>query len=215
VAVVSLSGGDRRVRGVWLADMERMGVDALAVMRKIEEATLLDPATNRLIRVADRLSRSTALRQLLTGAWLGHSLHPLLTDFTEGAWMAASFLDIFGPPGSSRAARRLLAFGLMMAAPTYLTGLADWTQAEDESEQRVGLVHLTTTSLAVALYAGSYLARVRSKDQPATLLGLAGGLVALVDGYLAGHLAHVRGLGVGETVSTPQVFPDLLPPSSA
>lgn len=175
---------------------------ALATMRAIEEAAFLDPVVTRLTPVVDRLSRPTPLRQLLKGTWLGHSFHPLLTDFTEGPWMAASFLDLFGPPGSSRASRRLLAFGLVMAVPTYLAGLADWTEVEDEPERRVGLVHLATTSAAIALYVGSYLARVQGKQRRATLLGLAGGLAALVNGYLGGHIAHARGVAVGETVPT-------------
>lgn len=183
-----------------------MGAGALTLMRAIEEAAFLDPVASCLTRVVDWLSCPAALRQLLRGTWLGHSFHPLLTDFAEGPWMAASFLDLFGPSGSSRAARRLLAFGLVMAVPTYLTGLADWAETEDEGERRMGLVHLATTSLAVALYASSYLARVRSKDRRATLLGLAGGVIALGDGYLGGHLAHVRGVGVGATTSTPQDF---------
>ena len=114
--------------------------------------------------------------------------------------MAASFLDLFGPPGSSRAAQRLLGFGLVMAVPTYLAGLADWAETEDEAERRVGVVHLAAASTAVALYTGSYLARVGRRQRSAALLGVAGGLVALVDGYLGGHLGHVRGVTAGETV---------------
>lgn len=186
--------------------MERIGVGMLAVMRAIEEAAFLDPAADRLTSVVGLLSRPAALRQLLRGTWLGHPFHPLLTDFTEGPWMAASFLDLFGPAGSSRAARRLLAFGLIMAAPTYLAGLVDWAEVKDETERRVGLIHLAITSSALALYASSYLARVRGRQRRATLLGLSGGLAALVDGYIAGHLAHVQGVGVGETVSIPRAL---------
>jgi hypothetical protein len=53
--------------------MERIGAGTLAVMCTIEEAAFLDPAANCFIRVVDRLSRSTALRQLLKGTWLDHS----------------------------------------------------------------------------------------------------------------------------------------------
>jgi hypothetical protein len=108
--------------------MERMGAGTLAVMCTIEEAAFLDAAANCFIRVADRLSPSTALRQLLKGTWLDHSFHPLLTDFIEGPWMAASFLDIFGPPGSSRAARRLWLSGYDGGS-----GLPGWARRLDGS----------------------------------------------------------------------------------
>jgi uncharacterized membrane protein len=180
--------------------MDRAGRLALATIRAIERAAFLDPVATGLTPVVDWLSRPTMLGHLLKGTWLGHSVHPLLTDFTEGPWMAASFLDLFGPPGSSRASRRLLGFGLVMAVPTYLAGLADWTEAEDEAERRVGVVHLATVSSAIALYVGSYLARVSGRQRRATALGLAGGLIALVDGYVGGHMGHAYGIAVGETV---------------
>lgn len=175
---------------------ENAGRRLLEVARTIERAALLDrPARVLSTRVDAKLS-PPALRKLLRGTWLGHSLHPLLTDFTEGFWMAASFLDLFGPPGSAPAARRLLGFGLATAVPTYLSGLVDWAAVRREEERRVGLAHLASISLALGLQGGSYLARAMGRQRQAAGLAVAGGIVAFLDGYLGGHLGHVRGVDV-------------------
>lgn len=179
--------------------MQRLGAAGLGAMRALEEASVLDGPAGRLARVVACAVRSPRLRELLQGVWLGHSFHPLLTDFTEGPWMAASFLDLFGPKESSAAAQRLVALGLLTALPTHISGLADWAATKGDRERRVGLVHAGSVSLATALYAASYLDRRRHRQRRATLLGLAGGLVALLDGYLGAHLSHVRGVGVGAT----------------
>jgi uncharacterized membrane protein len=179
--------------------MEALGAAALRGMRALEGAAFLDRPAESLANLVDGVLASPRLKRFLRGSWLGHSFHPLLTDFTEGPWMAATFLDLFGPEGSSPAARRLVAFGLVMALPTHVSGLADWAAARGDGERRVGLVHTASVSLATVLYAASYLERRRRHQRRATLLGLAGGTIALLDGYLGGHLSHVRGLGVGET----------------
>ncbi|MDQ4149065.1 MAG: DUF2231 domain-containing protein [Actinomycetota bacterium] len=183
------------------AGLERSGTFLLGLMRRIEEASFLDPIADSLLRGLQPLSTSKPLTGVLRGSWLGHSLHPLLTDFTEGPWMATTFLDLFGPPGSAPAARRLLGIGLLAAVPTYLTGVADWAAARRVEEKRVGLVHLLTSSLAVALYSASYVTRGRERRAKPVLLGLAAGVVALAEGYVAGHAGHVQGTGFGPTAN--------------
>ncbi len=110
--------------------------------------------------------------------------------------MAASFLDLFGPKGSADGARRLLGFGLLVAIPAYLTGLVEWAEEDQVEQRRVGLVHLTSISVAIGLYAASYLSRL--KGGRGRLLGVAAGLVALGDGYFGGHMSHVRHVATGE-----------------
>ncbi len=89
-------------------------------------------------RIADRLLRSPPVVDGLRGTWAGHALHPLLTDFPLGAWLAASFLDLFGGDATSRASRRLVGFGLLAAVPTAAAGLAEW-QATNGVVRRVGV----------------------------------------------------------------------------
>lgn len=135
-------------------------------------------------------------RAFLRGDWLGHAFHPLATDFTAGPWMAASFLDLFGPRGSEPAARRLVGLGLLAAVPTWLSGAVDWQETRGR-DRRVGLLHATTSSVSTALYAASYVARRRGDGRRGAVLGLLGGLVAIGDGYVGGDLTLVARVGTG------------------
>jgi hypothetical protein len=177
-----------------------MAHPGLEAMERLEGEPSLAPAAEAFDRVADRVLGRGRTRRLFEGRWLGHTFHALLTDFVEGPWMAATFLDVFGPPDSDASARRLLGFGLAVVPLAHLSGLADWQQADHEGARRVGVVHALTVSAATALYAGSYLARRRGDQTRAKTLSLAGGVIAFADGYLGGHLSHVRAVAVGEQV---------------
>jgi hypothetical protein len=79
----------------------------------------------------------------------------------------------------------------------YVAGLADWRQARKGGERRIGVTHLAAISVAMGLYASSYAARRRDRRQTAVTLGLVGGTVAMLDGYVGGHLSYVRGVALG------------------
>src|SRR5512140_2688992 len=68
-----------------------------------------------------------AVRNFLHGTWLGHPLHPVLTDIPLGAWTAALVLDAAGEDDSADLAVKI---GLAGAAASAITGLTDW-QATD------------------------------------------------------------------------------------
>lgn len=135
----------------------------------------------------------------LRGERFGHAIHPVLTDFTNGPWMGASFLDLFGPRGAAPAAQRLVAFGLVSSLPTIATGLADWRTSRGGA-RRLGAAHAVSSSLATACYAASYLARRRGRHGAGLVWGLAGGIVAFVDGYVGGELSLVGRVGTGRRV---------------
>jgi uncharacterized membrane protein len=168
----------------------------LQVMKRIEANPALDPPADLLRAFVHGTLSPGPVRNALRGDWLGHAFHPLLTDFVEGPWMAASFLDLFGPENSAPAARRLLGFGLLVALPAYATGLLEWAEEERVEQRRVGLVHIGMISSAIALYTASYLSR-RSGGR-GRLLGVAAGLIAFADGYVGGHMSHVRLVATGE-----------------
>jgi hypothetical protein len=172
------------------------GKALVQAMERIESSRGLDPVADLIRLGVDGALPRGPVRDALRGDWLGHSFHPLLTDFVEGPWMAASFLDLFGPEGSARPARRLLGFGLLVAIPAYLTGLLEWAEEERVEQRRVGLVHLASISSSIGLYTASYLRRRGGGS--GSLLGVAAGLIAFADGYAGGHMSHVRGVAAGE-----------------
>jgi nitrite reductase/ring-hydroxylating ferredoxin subunit/uncharacterized membrane protein len=145
------------------------------------------------------------LRDALSGRWLGHALHPLMTDVPIGTWTSASILDAVGGRDADRAARRLIAVGIAAALPTAATGLLDWSDTEpiDDEVRRVGIVHATANVAALSLYSASLLARRRGARGRGRLLGLAGAGALAVGGHLGGHLSYAKAVGVDATALGP------------
>jgi hypothetical protein len=161
---------------------------------QLEDATVLDSAVEFVEPTIRRLFGRGARSDVLRGRWLGHAVHPLLTDLVLGSWTSASLLDIFGGNESAKAAQKLVGVGLLAVAPTAWTGWAEWLAAGPR-EKRTGIVHVGTVGLAISLYAASWVARVRGQRRAGTRLALAGSAASGAAGYLGSHLAVARKVG--------------------
>lgn len=135
------------------------------------------------------------IKDALSGSWLGHPLHPLLTDIPIGSWVSALVLDLVGGRRAEEAADCLIGVGLLAAVPTAASGLSDWSD-QLGSERRIGLVHAVANVAAVACYGASYVARRRGSRGAGLTLSMAGAAVATVGGYLGGHLSYILGVNV-------------------
>ncbi|MCD1143695.1 Rieske (2Fe-2S) protein [Kocuria sp. LUK] len=166
--------------------------------RRIERWSALDRAADPLATAVARAVRPGPVRDLLSGAVLGHPLHPLLTDVPIGAWTMAGLLDLVGGRAAAPAADVLVATGVVAAVPTAATGLHDWSDTRG-APRRVGLVHAAANSAALGLYTASLLARLRGRRTAGKALGLAGLGALTAGGYLGGHLSYVEGVGVNRT----------------
>src|SRR6187549_1971906 len=111
-----------------------------AVVARVEQETRLDEPSRTARRVVQRVVPDGPLKDLLSGTWLGHPLHPMLTDLPIGFWTSAWMLDIVGGERDRDAARRLIGAGVLCALPAALSGAADWSDTEGAS-RRVGVVH--------------------------------------------------------------------------
>lgn len=163
----------------------------------IEQNRDLDRVGVRIGAFADRVSAGTR-GAVLRGNWLGHAVHPLLTDFPLGCWLSAGLLDLSGAKKFRPAARRLVGLGVVLAVPTALTGLADYATIEDERASRVGVVHAIGNTGVLALYALSWRARRKGHHVRGVALAMAGGSGAWITGYLGGHLSFARQVGTGQ-----------------
>lgn len=181
---------------------------------RVARASLLD-APGAKIAAAVRGWGPGTLKDLISGTWMGHALHPLLTDVVIGSWTSASMLDLFGGSDSERAAERLLAIGIAAYPPTALTGVSDWADGEpaDDAVRRVGLVHAAVNSVALSLYVASLSSRRRGRRGRGIALALAGAGALGAGGHLGGHLAYRLGVGVDQTVFDPgpEDWTDALP----
>ncbi|QBR92641.1 DUF2231 domain-containing protein [Nocardioides euryhalodurans] len=161
---------------------------------QLEDATALDAPVSALEPKIGALFGSGTRGSVLRGEWLGHALHPVLTDLVLGTWTSATLLDLLGGEESAAAARRLVGIGVLGAAPTAWTGWAEWSGARPR-EKRVGVVHAVSNATAIGLYAASWLARRRGGRGSGTGLALGGATAAAVGGYLGAHLASARKVG--------------------
>jgi nitrite reductase/ring-hydroxylating ferredoxin subunit/uncharacterized membrane protein len=171
---------------------------------RIESAAALDSAGEAVGKAVRGNLPHGAVKDALSGTWLGHALHPMLTDVVIGSFTSASLLDLLAP-GDGTASERLIGVGLVAYLPTAAAGVNDWADAEptDDAVRRVGLVHATGNALAAVLYAASRRARRRGAHGTGVALGFAGLGVLLTGGYLGGHLSLNKGVGPDQTVFDP------------
>src|SRR5206468_709929 len=77
-----------------------------------------------------------SIQDLLNGTWLGHPLHPVITDVPVGAWVCTALLDtmgsVSGDEGLERAADVTLATGLAAGVGAAITGWTDWSDTYGE-----------------------------------------------------------------------------------
>ena len=137
----------------------------------------------------------------------GHPLHPPLTDATIGMFVLATGLGVIGKAGAvteqaGPAMWLALIGGLIVAAPTAATGMADWLVLRWGSGRwRTATWHMTAMVSAVALFAlaaWQQHAGYRHGDVTTSglILAVAGFVVLTVGGWLGGRLVFVLGTRV-------------------
>jgi nitrite reductase/ring-hydroxylating ferredoxin subunit/uncharacterized membrane protein len=115
------------------------------------------------------------LKDALNGTWLGHALHPVLTDVPIGAWTAALAMDLLG---ERRGAKIAVGVGLLGAIGAAVTGLTDWTDTYGKP-RRLGVVHAALNATATLLYGASWLARGKAGGSGFALSTIGYGVVSL------------------------------------
>ena len=167
-------------------------------IRRIEAADALDRIAERARDVLEPLSTGTS-GDALRGRWLGHALHPMLTDLPIGCWTSAALLDVVGGKRSRSATQRLIGLGLLTVPLTAASGAVDWRDADDARVRRVGLVHAAANITATLLYISSWRHRRRGAHLRGVLFGMTGGAVASIAGHLGGHMSFGMSSAPSET----------------
>lgn len=140
------------------------------------------------------------LATFLHGTWLGHPLHPLITDVPVGAWTVGVLVDIIylvnRGHGFAISADIIIAAGLVAALGAAVTGFTDWRWTVDR-ERRTGLAHGLLNSAAILLYAASLGLRLSGGSRiSAIVISWVGYVVLSVAAYLGGELTFNMGTGV-------------------
>lgn len=157
----------------------------------LETSAVLDRPVRKLRALARPLDLLPRVRRLLGGAPIGHAAHPVLTDVPIGLWTSSTVLDLVGHGSAHPEADRLLGLGVLAAVPAAVTGVVDWS-ASRERVQRVGVAHAALNSVALTLYATSWVLRRTGRRPLAVALSLTAGAVVGASGYLGGHMAFVQ-----------------------
>lgn len=168
------------------------------LLERIESEERLDGVSRPLADLAGRATASDAIKNLLSGTWLGHQVHPMLTDLPIGAWVMASALDWTTGKSSAKAAKRLVALGVLTAIPTAASGASDWSETYG-GEQRIGVVHALSNVAGLVMQSASWVARRRGHRFTGMALSTVGLGATLGGAYLGGHLSFIKGVGVKHT----------------
>lgn len=183
--------------------------DVRVLADRLRSTAELDRLTQPATEIINTALDSTGWREFLSGrSWLGHPLHPALTDLPIGFWTSALVVDLFGGRKSKRAATMLVAGGIAAAVPTAMTGAHDFTQLEPE-DKRVGIVHAIANTIALLFYGGSLMARLGGRRGRGVYLGVLGAAAATLGGYLGGHLAFGGGDDPADSETTVDVRDDV------
>ena len=156
-----------------------------------------DPAGAAQEKIKQAVPRSSPVGEALSGTWLGHPLHPLLTDVVLGSWTSSLVLDLVGGPKAQPAADKLVAVGVLSAFPAVAAGLSDWADVSGQA-RRTGVLHAAGNAAALALFTASLTARRRGCRRLGVGLSLLGAAAAATAGWLGSHLTYSLGVGVNE-----------------
>ncbi|HET6996997.1 MAG TPA: DUF2231 domain-containing protein [Solirubrobacterales bacterium] len=144
----------------------------------------------------------------------GKPLHPPLTDASIGAYTIGVVALIAGaaglqPPQMAHTALIAISFGLLLAAPTAITGLVDWLDIPRGTPARsMATLHLGVMVTATVLFALTWLAQrpgYNDGEVPtlALILGIVAGAALIGGGNLGGANVFVYGLRVLKRPETP------------
>ncbi|HZS78366.1 MAG TPA: Rieske 2Fe-2S domain-containing protein [Ktedonobacteraceae bacterium] len=170
----------------------------------VESQTWLDklanPVQNWLLNLFGQPGQpNRKVKDMLNGTWLGHALHPVLTDIPIGAWTTTMVLDLAWlgteDEGVAKGSDISMILGIAGATGAAVTGLADWSDQID-TDRRVGAMHgLLNTGILLSNIA-SLVLRLTGRRRAGIVTSAAGYAVTLLSAYLGGELSFAKGIGV-------------------
>lgn len=133
------------------------------------------------------------LKDFLNGVWLGHPLHPAITDVPIGAFFVALVLDF---SGQRAAATLAIGVGIVFMALAALAGYADYIDLENKP-RRFGTIHSSLMLVALVFYVVSFLMRLGGTPSAAEVwLSVVGFVIIVTGAYVGGELVYNLGTQV-------------------
>jgi nitrite reductase/ring-hydroxylating ferredoxin subunit/uncharacterized membrane protein len=176
-------------------EIERQSIEEAEGVGK--PGTIASVAIHNAVLAGGETTRTIA--DILHGTWLGHPLHPILTDITIGAWTLGSAFDVVAALTQSDAARdtadQLTAIGTASAIPTAITGIIDYSTFPDHSAN-TATWHGVLNLVNFGLYAMSVRERRRGNRARAIAYSATGMVLTGISSWLGGHLVYKSRVGV-------------------
>ncbi len=138
----------------------------------------------------------------LNGVYLGHPLHPVLTDLAVGALTSAITLDALerssGKQAFGAGADASLLLGVTSGLGAAVAGATDWQHTTGEAK-RMGMLHALLNITGLILYIASLMSRRGNRRTQGRRLAFAGYLFSMAAAYLGGDLVYRQNIGVNHT----------------
>ncbi|MFC5996995.1 Rieske 2Fe-2S domain-containing protein [Pseudonocardia hispaniensis] len=169
------------------------------ILDRFDSMSWLQRAAAWTIKIGTPIRATLAPRgvlDLLHGRWLGHALHPALSDVPIGLWGASVLLYVFG---QTWPAVLLSLAGIASAVPTIATGVADLL-VTDGHDRRMGTLHGILMSLATLVQIASPVAYFLGSPLVAGILAAVSFVITIGGAFFGGHLVLGRGHMVDHTV---------------
>ncbi len=186
--------------------VERPRAPQAKIFERVDSMNWLQRMADRFAAIATPIRAKLGPRgilDLLHGRWLGHALHPALSDLPIGLWAGSVLLYLLG---LSWPAVLLSLAGIASALPAMVTGLAD-LMVTDGHDRRVGVLHGMLMSLAFLVQVGSPVAYFAGAPVVAGIIAAVSLVITVGGAFFGGHLVLARGAMVDHTawpVPTPE-----------
>jgi nitrite reductase/ring-hydroxylating ferredoxin subunit/uncharacterized membrane protein len=136
------------------------------------------------------------LQDFLNGSWLGHPLHPLLTDVVVGGLTMLIVLDlvslIFGADFRD-ASLIILGLSILAGLATIVSGLTDFKDTGTGDERNVATLHGYTNVLSIDIYHFAFFVRLAGGETTGQVLSIIGYVVISVGAFIGGHVVFKYG----------------------
>lgn len=130
---------------------------------------------------------------------IGHPAHPVVVALPVGAWSLSAWYDVrsaaTGELRHEQIADAALRFGVIGALGSALTGLAQYLDTRDAARRETS-VHAGLNTVALGLYATSWMLRSRGRRSLARRTAAGAFGVVSFSGWLGGDISFRHGVGV-------------------
>ena len=187
-----IPGLDTRVDAMWILLIRRCGMGRWLERLVRAQDRWAGPLGDFNHRWLSALFRPLGpVKDWLNGSWLGHPLHPAVTDVPVGSLFVAVVLDLLGQSAAADIA--LVATILFMVAAA-VTGAADYADTDGSARVRASLhsALMVVALLLLLISLGIRASNPTDRTVP-VVLSIIGFLIVAAGAYVGGDVVYVFG----------------------